>query len=71
MQEALQEPFELRKHRLSVTARMGVTCIDSGLQRAEEALREADIALSVSKRHDTASDRRLSCPRWAAMPRAS
>ena len=55
LQRALQEPFELRKHRLSVAARVGVTCIDSGLQRAEEAVREADIALSVAKRHDTAS----------------
>lgn len=55
LQRALQESFQLRKHRLSVAARVGVTCIDSGLQRAEEALREADIALSVAKRHDTAS----------------
>lgn len=55
LQEALQQPFELRKHRLNVSARVGVTCIESGLQRAEEAVREADIALSVAKRHDTAS----------------
>jgi diguanylate cyclase (GGDEF)-like protein len=55
LQRALQPPFELRKHRLSATARVGLTSIDSGLQRAEEALREADIALSVAKRHDTAS----------------
>ena len=53
--ERCKTPFELRKHRLSVAARVGVTCIDSGLQRAEEAVREADIALSVAKRHDTAS----------------
>ncbi len=55
LQAALQESFELRKHRISVAARVGVTCIDSGLQRAEEAVREADVALSVAKRHDTAS----------------
>ncbi|MET0988335.1 MAG: bifunctional diguanylate cyclase/phosphodiesterase [Steroidobacteraceae bacterium] len=56
LQRALQEdPVELRKHRLSVAARVGVTCIDSGLQRAEEAVREADIALSVAKRHEGAS----------------
>ena len=56
LQRAVQEdPVELRKHRLSVAARVGVTCIDSGLQRAEEALREADIALSVAKRHESAS----------------
>jgi diguanylate cyclase (GGDEF)-like protein len=54
MQEALQDPIELRKHRLSVSARMGVTCVESGLQRAEEALREADIALSMAKRHESA-----------------
>jgi diguanylate cyclase (GGDEF)-like protein len=55
LQRTLQEPFELRKHRLNVAARVGVTCIESGLQRAEEALREADIALSVAKRHESAS----------------
>ena len=55
LQQTLQQPFELRKHRLNVAARAGVTCIDSGLQRAEEAVREADIALSVAKRHDTAT----------------
>ncbi|MBM0106099.1 bifunctional diguanylate cyclase/phosphodiesterase [Steroidobacter sp. S1-65] len=55
LQGELQQPFELRKHRLNAAARVGVTCIDSGLQRAEEAVREADIALSVAKRHDTAT----------------
>jgi diguanylate cyclase (GGDEF)-like protein len=55
LQKALHAPFDLRKHRISVTARVGLTRIDSGLQRAEEAVREADIALSVAKRHDTAS----------------
>jgi diguanylate cyclase (GGDEF)-like protein len=55
LQRTLQQPFELRKHRLNVSASIGVTCIESGLQRAEEAVREADIALSVAKRHDTAT----------------
>lgn len=55
LQKTLLQPFELRKHQLNVAARVGVTCIDSGLQRAEEAVREADIALSVAKRHDTAT----------------
>src|SRR5688572_3942421 len=55
LQKALHAPFDLRKHRISVTARVGLTTIDSGLQRAEEAVREADIALSVAKRHDGAS----------------
>lgn len=52
LERALLEPFDLRKHRLNVAARIGFTCIQSGLQRAEEALREADIALSVAKRHE-------------------
>jgi diguanylate cyclase (GGDEF)-like protein len=55
LQTVLHEPFDVRKHRLTVTARVGVTCIDSGLQRAEEAVREADIALSVARRLDSAS----------------
>jgi diguanylate cyclase (GGDEF)-like protein len=55
LQKTLQAPFELRKHQLNVAARVGVTCIDSGLQRAEEAVREADIALSMARRHDTAT----------------
>ena len=49
MQDAGQEPFELRQHRLGVTSRIGLTCIDSGLQRTEDAMREADLALSVAK----------------------
>jgi diguanylate cyclase (GGDEF)-like protein len=53
LQEALHAPFDLRRHRLSVTASMGITCADSGPQRAEDVLREADIALSVAKRHET------------------
>jgi diguanylate cyclase (GGDEF)-like protein len=52
LQALLQEPFEVRKHRINVAARVGISCV-SGLQRAEEVVREADIALSVAKRHDT------------------
>lgn len=55
LQQTLHQPFDLRKHRLNVAARAGVTCIESGLQRAEEVVREADIALSVAKRHDSAT----------------
>ncbi len=55
LQGVLQQPFELRKHRLSVAARVGVTHIETGLLRAEEAVREADIALSTAKRHEHAS----------------
>ena len=54
LQDALREPFGLRKHRLTVAARMGVTSVDSGLQRAEDVLRQADIALSVAKTHESA-----------------
>jgi diguanylate cyclase (GGDEF)-like protein len=50
MLECLRDPFELRRHRLAVAASVGVTCADSGLQRPEDLLREADIALSVAKR---------------------
>jgi diguanylate cyclase (GGDEF)-like protein len=44
------EPFALRRHQVKIAARIGFSCIDSGLQRAEEALREAEIALSVAQR---------------------
>jgi diguanylate cyclase (GGDEF)-like protein len=54
LQEELRSPFELRRHRLVVSANMGVTCVDSGQQRAEDIVREADIALSAAKRHETA-----------------
>jgi diguanylate cyclase (GGDEF)-like protein len=53
LQELRREPFELRQHRISVTSRLGFTCIDSGLQRAEDALREADLALSVAKQQQS------------------
>ncbi|HET9446258.1 MAG TPA: GGDEF domain-containing phosphodiesterase, partial [Steroidobacteraceae bacterium] len=55
LQSELREPVELRRHRLSVAARVGVTSVESGLQRAEEIVREADIALSFAKRHETAN----------------
>ncbi len=48
LQEACQEPFALRKHRVRIATHIGYTCIDSGLQRTEEVLREADIALSFA-----------------------
>jgi len=54
LQEELRSPFDLRRHRLVVTANMGVTWVDSGQQRAEDIVREAEIALSASKRHETA-----------------
>ena len=51
--EELHPPFELRRHRLGVTAAIGVTTAESGQQRAEDVIREADIALSVAKRRAT------------------
>jgi diguanylate cyclase (GGDEF)-like protein len=54
LQEELRSPFDLRRHRLVVAANMGVTWVDSGQQRAEDIVREADIALSAAKRHEKA-----------------
>ncbi|HEY3786417.1 MAG TPA: bifunctional diguanylate cyclase/phosphodiesterase [Steroidobacteraceae bacterium] len=53
LQEELRAPFELRRHRLVVTATVGLTCMDTGQQRAEDVVREADIALSVAKSQET------------------
>ena len=52
LQAALQEPFDLRRHRLGITARIGMNCIDSWPQRAEQLMREAEVALSVAKRQE-------------------
>ena len=54
LQDELRTPFELRRHKLVVTATFGVTSVDSGQQRAEDVVREADIALTVAKRQETA-----------------
>jgi diguanylate cyclase (GGDEF)-like protein len=53
LQDELRTPFELRRHKLVVTATFGVTTVDSGQQRAEDVVREADIALTVAKRQET------------------
>jgi diguanylate cyclase (GGDEF)-like protein len=50
LQCARREPFALRKHRVRIGARIGYSCTDSGLQRTEDALREADVALSAARR---------------------
>jgi diguanylate cyclase (GGDEF)-like protein len=52
LQECLHKPFELRRHRLTIAANIGVSCADSGLTRAEDLLREADVALAVAKRSE-------------------
>jgi diguanylate cyclase (GGDEF)-like protein len=53
LQDELRTPFELRRHKLVVTATIGATSVDSGQQRAEDVVREADIALTVAKRQET------------------
>jgi diguanylate cyclase (GGDEF)-like protein len=55
LQAALLEPFELRRHRLGITARIGLSCLESWPQRAEQLMREAEVALSVAKRQDEAT----------------
>lgn len=55
LRDELRTPVELRRHRLIVAANAGVTSVDSGQRRAEDVVREADIALSVAKRQETAS----------------
>ena len=52
LQEELRTPFELRRHRLVVAATFGLTTVDSGQHRAEDVVREADIALTVAKRQE-------------------
>ena len=52
-QEQLRPPFHLRRYQLNVAATLGVTCIDSGQERAEDIVREADIALSAAKARET------------------
>ncbi|MGO8828742.1 MAG: putative bifunctional diguanylate cyclase/phosphodiesterase [Steroidobacteraceae bacterium] len=53
IQDQLRSPFQLRRHQLIIAAHLGVTIVDSGQQRAEDIVREADIALSIAKRQDT------------------
>ena len=55
LQAALLEPFELRRHRLGITARIGLSCLESWPQRAEQLMREAEVALSVAKRQEDAA----------------
>ena len=52
LQGVLQEPFELRRHRLGITARIGMSCLESWPQRAEQLMQEADVALSVARRQE-------------------
>ena len=52
LQAALQEPFDLRRHRLGITARIGINCAETWPQRAEQLMREAEVALSEAKRQE-------------------
>ena len=52
LQEVLRTPLELHRQRVAVTAAVGLTSVDSGQQRAEDVVREADIALSFAKRQE-------------------
>ncbi len=49
LREECNRPYELRQHRLRVSSCVGFTCTDSGLQRAEDVLREADLAVSIAR----------------------
>lgn len=53
LMEGLRLPFQLRRHQLVVAASVGMTCTESGQQRAEDVVREADIALSVAKQNES------------------
>jgi diguanylate cyclase (GGDEF)-like protein len=55
LQAALREPFELRRHRLGITAHIGMSSLESWSQRAEQLMREAEVALSVAKRQEDAA----------------
>lgn len=52
-QTELRAPFHLRRYQLNVAATLGVTCVESGQERADDIVREADIALSVAKTQET------------------
>ncbi|HJS88980.1 MAG TPA: bifunctional diguanylate cyclase/phosphodiesterase [Steroidobacteraceae bacterium] len=52
LQAALQQPFELRRHRLGISARIGMSTLESWPQRAEQLMREAEVALSEAKRQE-------------------
>jgi len=50
LQQRLQSPFELRRQRVLVSATIGITFAESGQQRVEDIMREADLALNVAGR---------------------
>ena len=50
LQQRVQSPFELRRQRVLVSATIGITFAESGQQRVEDIMREADLALNVAGR---------------------
>ena len=53
LQQKLQSPYELRRKRLLVSATIGITFVESGQQRVEDVMREADLALNVAARQES------------------
>jgi diguanylate cyclase (GGDEF)-like protein len=53
LQQKLQSPYELRRKRLLVSATIGITFAESGQQRVEDVMREADLALNVAARQES------------------
>jgi len=51
LQDALVHPFELGQQRVVCAASAGIACSSAAPQRAEDLLREADLALSNAKGH--------------------
>jgi len=52
LQRRLQTPFELRRQRVLVSATVGITFAESGQQRVEDVMREADLALNFAARQE-------------------
>jgi diguanylate cyclase (GGDEF)-like protein len=49
LQQELQAAIVVRRHRVMIATSIGATLVDSGLARAEEVMREADVALSSAR----------------------
>lgn len=49
LQQELQAAIVVRRHRVMIATSIGATLVDSGLSRAEEVMREADVALSSAR----------------------
>jgi diguanylate cyclase (GGDEF)-like protein len=49
LQQELQAAIVVRRHRVMIATSIGATLVESGLARAEEVMREADVALSSAR----------------------